>query len=248
MRKQIRLTDSQERCSIVKRSDRSQIHFRYGRRWKTWTRAGNISTAASLLLAQPFFLLLWLAMGAYPAWAQTGASLSGVVTDPTGAGLRDVAVTIKSAGKGETRTITTDGEGHYPTSGLPPENFEIRAVKKGFADETRSEISLAAGQEATVDIKMQRSTPDACASGHEFATTHCTLTWHGITLYGAYDVGVGWVSHGLPENGYNYEGASLVNQNGIRVDSWLPPTTCSKPVLARGKEELHAWLVGRVQR
>jgi hypothetical protein len=41
--------------------------------------------------------------------------------------------------------------------------------------------------------------PDACASGHEFATTDCALTWHGITLYGAYDVGVGWVSHGLPE-------------------------------------------------
>jgi hypothetical protein len=25
---------------------------------------------------------------------------------------------------------------------------------------------------------------------------------------------VGWVSHGLPENGYNYEGESLVNRNG----------------------------------
>ena len=40
------------------------------------------------------------------------------------------------------------------------------------------------------------------------------LTWHGITVYGAYDIGIGWVSHGLPENGYNYEGESLVNRNG----------------------------------
>jgi len=46
-------------------------------------------------------------------------------------------------------------------------------------------------------------TPDPCTSGREFATTDCALTWHGITLYGAYDVGVGYVSHGLPENGYN---------------------------------------------
>ncbi|MGA2348766.1 MAG: hypothetical protein ABSF93_22345, partial [Candidatus Sulfotelmatobacter sp.] len=59
-----------------------------------------------------------------------------------------------------------------------------------------------------------QAAPDPCASGHEFATTDCTLTWHGITLYGAYDVGAGWVSHGLPENGYNYEGESLVNRNG----------------------------------
>jgi len=33
-----------------------------------------------------------------------------------------------------------------------------------------------------------------------FLATDCTLTWYGITVYGAYDIGVGWVSHGLPEN------------------------------------------------
>jgi hypothetical protein len=74
--------------------------------------------------------------------------------------------------------------------------------------------TLAFGQDATVDTKKQVGTPDPCASGHDFATTDCALTWHGITLYGAYDIGVGWVSHGLPENGYNYEGESLVNRNG----------------------------------
>ena len=167
---------------------------------------------ASLILATVIFCLS-------PALSSAqGASLSGMVTDQTGAALRDVAVTVKNVDTGATRTITTDGGGHYQASGLPPGRFEIRAAKQGFAqefaNETRSGISLAVGQDATVDIKMQRSTPDPCASGHEFATTDCTLTWHGITLYGAYDVGVGWVSHGLPEDGHNYEGESLVNRNG----------------------------------
>jgi hypothetical protein len=67
---------------------------------------------------------------------------------------------------------------------------------------------------STMWAQTAPSTPDPCTSGHEFATTDCTLTWHGITVYGAYDIGVGWVSHGLPENGYNYEGESLVNRNG----------------------------------
>src|SRR5271165_5104091 len=58
-----------------------------------------------------------------------------------------------------------------------------------------------------------RSSSEACASFEDFVATACPLTWHGITIYGAYDVGVGWVSHGLPENGYNYEGESLVNRN-----------------------------------
>jgi predicted porin len=205
----------------VKRSDRSQI------------------------LAQPFLLLLWLAMGAFPAWAQTGASLSGVVTDRTGAPLPDVAVKIKNVDTGETRTIATDGGGHYQASGLPPGRFEIRAAKQGFADETRTGISLAVGQEATADIKMQKSTPDACASGHEFLTTDCTLTWHGITLYGAYDVGVGYVSHGLPENAVNYEGESLVNRNGYQHRFLIAPNNLQQTGFGiRGKEEFwHGWSV-----
>jgi predicted porin len=56
---------------------------------------------------------------------------------------------------------------------------------------------------------------------HEFVATDCSLTWNGITLYGAYDVGVGRVSHGLPANGYNYEGESLVNRNGNLSQSGL---------------------------
>ena len=189
--------------------------------------------------------ILWLAMGAFPAWAQTGASLSGMVTDQTGAALRDVAVTVKNVDTGATRTITTDGSGRYQASSLPLGRFEIRAAKPGFAEETRSGISLAVGQDATVDIKMQRSTPDACASGHEFATTDCTLTWHGITLYGAYDVGVGWVSHGLPENGSNYEGESLVNRNGYQRRFVVAPNNLQQTGLGiRGKVEfLPGWYV-----
>src|SRR5580693_723326 len=98
-------------------------------------------------------LLLWLAMGAFPAWTQTEASLSGVVTDQTGAALPDVVVTIKNAETGAARTIATGGGGRYQAPGLPPGRFEIRAAKQGFADETRTGVSLAVGQDATVDMK-----------------------------------------------------------------------------------------------
>jgi predicted porin len=229
----------------MKRSDRSQMLFRYGRRWKTLTRAGYVSTAASLPLAQPFLLLLWLAMGAFPAWAQTGASLSGIVTDQTGAALPDVAVTIKNVDTAATRLVATDGGGHYQASGLPPGRFEIRAAKQGFANETRARISLAVDQGATVDIKMKLRTSDACTSGREFATTDCALTWHGITLYGAYDVGVGWVSHGLPVNGYNYEGESLVNRNGAGSRFLVAPNNLQQTGFGiKGKEEfLPGWSI-----
>jgi predicted porin len=192
-----------------------------------------------------FFAVIIFCLSTFPAMAQTGANLSGVVTDQAGAALRDVAVTIRNVDTGATRTISTDGGGHYQASGLRPGLFEIRAAKQGFGDETRMGISLAVGQDATVDIKMQMKTPDACASGHEFATTDCALTWHGITLYGAYDVGIGYVSHGLPENGYNYEGESLVNRNGYQHRFLVAPNNLSQTGFGiRGKEEfLPGWSV-----
>ena len=179
------------------------------------------------------------------AWAQTGATLSGVVTNQAGATLPDVAVTIKNVDTGATRTTATDGGGHYQASGLAPGRFEIRVAKRGLADETRTGISLAGGQEATVDIKMRPSAPDPCTSGHEFLTTDCTLTWHGITLYGAYDIGVGYVSHGLPVNGYNYEGESLVNRNGYQHRFLVAPNNLQQTGFGiRGKEEFwHGWSV-----
>jgi predicted porin len=186
-----------------------------------------------------FLAAIIFCLSAFPARAQTGASLSGVVTDQSGAALHDVAVTIRNVDTGATRTIETDRGGHYQASGLRPGTFEIRAASPGFADEARMGINLAVGQDATVDIKMQLKAPDACASGHEFATTDCALTWHGITLYGAYDVGVGWVSHGLPENGYNYEGASLVNRNGFQHRFLVAPNNLQQTGLGiRGKEEI----------
>jgi predicted porin len=89
------------------------------------------------------------------------------------------------------------------------------------------------------------ASPTGCASEHEFFATDCPLTWHGITLYGTYDVGVGWVSHGLPENAYNYEGESLVNRNGNHSQFLIAPNNLSQTGLGiRGKEEfLHDWFV-----
>ena len=144
---------------------------------------------------RPFFIalaaLFLFLVAPQGARAQSGASVSGLVTNQTGAALTDAAVTIKNLSTGELRTIPTDRTGHYRSTGLAAGNFIIRVVKKGSADETRGGITLTDGEDATVDITMVSKGADVCSSGLEFATTDCTLTWHGITLYGAYDVGVG---------------------------------------------------------
>ncbi len=92
-----------------------------------------------------------------------------------------------------------------------------------------STIAGIAHAEPTADVPAAEPIPAAppssagCGSLHEFVATDCSLTWNGITVYGVYDVGVGWVSHGLRENGFNYEGESLINRNGNHSQFLIAP-------------------------
>jgi predicted porin len=105
--------------------------------------------------------------------------------------------------------------------------------------------NAARAQNVPAPVPASPAAAEACGSFQDFVTTSCPLTWHGITIYGAYDVGVGWVSHGLPENGYNYEGESLVNRNGNHSQFLIAPNNLSQTGLGiKGKEEfMEGWSV-----
>jgi predicted porin len=115
-----------------------------------------------------------------------------------------------------------------------------------------SALALVLAAAGTPAVAQQIGPGTASASGTSSsqdaapkADAPSTLTWHGITLYGTLDVGVGWVSHGLPENGYNYEGESLVNRNGNQSRFLIAPNNLSQTGLGiKGKEGfLPGWSV-----
>ena len=179
--------------------------------------------------------LLWLAMGAFPVCAQTGAGLSGVVTDQTGSALRDVAVTTR---KFDTGTTKTGALGVYKFSLLASIDYPLNFSATGSRTPDVDWITRGAtGMAGLNPLQAQ----EAKASSQ----TADTLTWHGITVYGAYDIGLGWVSHGLPVNGYNYEGESLVNRNGYEHRFIVAPNNLQQTSLGvRGKEEFApGWFV-----
>jgi predicted porin len=71
------------------------------------------------------------------------------------------------------------------------------------------------------------------------------LTWNGITLFGTIDAGVGYVSHGLPENGMNYEGESLINKYTNKPTWGVAQNNLSQTTLGvKGEEELLPGLAG----
>ena len=93
------------------------------------------------------------------AFAQiTTGTISGTVTDSTGAVVPGVNVTLKSVEKGITRTVRTDEGGRYRAPELALGSYEISVEAAGFESVVRSGITLTVGREAVVDFTLQVGT------------------------------------------------------------------------------------------
>src|SRR5271157_2407102 len=82
------------------------------------------------LLSSSVLLLLWVPMLLAQS-AGTGA-LEGTVTDPSGAVIPNVTVTLTSADTNQARTVTTSAGGSYKFGLLPPGAYRVRFAANGF--------------------------------------------------------------------------------------------------------------------
>jgi len=87
--------------------------------------------------------------------AQVSASISGVVTDPSGATVSDAAVTAKNVETGESRSTMTNEAGYFWLPSLAVGEYEIRVTKQGFQEEVRGGIHLVVAQEASVNVALK---------------------------------------------------------------------------------------------
>ena len=106
-----------------------------------------------LIFAACAFLLFLLFLS--DAHAQVSASITGTITDPSGAPVPSTTVMVKNLETGAVRNTTTDDAGRYLALSLPVGQYEVRASKSGFQDAVRGGIYLVVGQEATVDLRLQ---------------------------------------------------------------------------------------------
>src|SRR2546427_8666356 len=90
------------------------------------------------------------------ARAQTvGASLLGVVTDSSGAVVKDADVVVLSVATGITRELKTDATGHYRIPVLQPGEYEVHITAAGFQPITRRGIQLAVGENAVINVSLE---------------------------------------------------------------------------------------------
>jgi Carboxypeptidase regulatory-like domain len=89
-------------------------------------------------------LLMLLAASASKMTAQSAgtAALAGTVTDPSGASVPNVTVTITSNATGQTRTATTGPDGTYRFTLLPPGTYHVSFSASGFKTAEIGSVTL----------------------------------------------------------------------------------------------------------
>ncbi len=90
-----------------------------------------------------------------PAVAQRSASsLSGTVTDQSGAIIPAARLTATEVATAVSTTVQTNGQGYYLIPNLQPGTYTLRAEKASFEGYERTGIVLQVGQPATIDVTM----------------------------------------------------------------------------------------------
>ena len=106
------------------------------------------------------FQVLGLGLGVLllclPAFPQLNlGSITGTVTDTSGAVIAGANVTVTDVERGVSRALTTDTAGQYSATSLTPGSYSVRAEFMGFQALNRTGIAVGVGQAVRVDLVMQ---------------------------------------------------------------------------------------------
>ena len=88
------------------------------------------------------------------AAAQDLATISGTISDPSGASVSGAAVDVMSNDTGLTRSVASDDAGRFRVFSLPVGEYEIHVRKQDFEEQVQTGIRLVVGQNAVVDLTL----------------------------------------------------------------------------------------------
>jgi outer membrane receptor protein involved in Fe transport len=127
------------------------------------------------------------------------ASISGRITDASGAAIPAAPVVLKNTDTSVSQTVNTDAQGRYLVPDLPIGPYQVSASKQGFQRAVRSGITLTVGSSPVVDLQLTvgqaTQTVNVSAEVAQVQTTTAAVS----TLVNQTQM------RGLPLNGRNFE-------------------------------------------
>ncbi len=119
--------------------------------------AFNLLMALAMLLSHPIRL-----------WPQsTFGTLTGTISDPSGAVIADASVVVTNKGTQVVRTVISDASGNYLAVNLDPGIYDLAIEASGFGKLVKENIELLARQTVRVDARLEVG----AAAGQEIEVT-----------------------------------------------------------------------------
>ena len=90
--------------------------------------------------------------------AQFNASLRGTVTDPSGAVIPDASITLVNPATNSTQKVTSNAEGIYTISGLPPAAYQLTVTRDGFKTKVLDHVEIIPEQANLLNLQLEIGT------------------------------------------------------------------------------------------
>jgi hypothetical protein len=90
-----------------------------------------------------------------PSWSQSGAQLTGQITDKSRASVPGAAIAVKNLDTGIRLETRANGAGYYVIADLAPGSYELTVSMSGFRGFVRSGLKLEVSQVARVDATLE---------------------------------------------------------------------------------------------
>ena len=112
--------------------------------------------------------------------ATTSGTVTGAVSDPTGALVPGAEVTLVQQGTNATQTRTTDSAGRYLFPAVNPGMYTVKCTAKGFRTTAFSQVQVEVLKSVTIDFKLELGAASQvvevmASTGAELQTTDAAI-------------------------------------------------------------------------
>jgi hypothetical protein len=193
-----------------------------------------------------FLLLLSIFASLLPAQTTSG-SITGTVTDSTGAAIAGAKIVAKNAGTGITHNAVTNATGVYTLPFLPIGSYNVVAENTGFKKSSVGPFTLEVNQIGRVDFKMEigdlTQTVEITGAA-PILQTESTATGDAINSSKLTS---------LPLNGRNFASVTLLIPGAISTSPALMGTSArfqgsgSRPQVNGNREQTNNFLLDGVE-
>jgi hypothetical protein len=112
-------------------------------------------------MAVKYRMCLWALLGLFVflptlSWGQnTTASLTGVVTDPSGAVIANAAVGLTAAETAIVTRTNSNADGIFSFQNIPAGHYELTVSAVGFRESLVRGINISLNERARIDVKLE---------------------------------------------------------------------------------------------